>query len=61
MITENELDNQLIKQKDTLLALIRNRKYDEASAILAFVKPMWDVCSYGYKWDEIRDRLLKGK
>lgn len=60
MVTENELDNQLIKQKDELIRMINRKKYDEAAIILAFIKPMWDVCDYGYKWDEIKERLLRG-
>lgn len=51
----HEVDWSLIKQKDHILALVRDEKYEEALTLLNFSANLWEVCSYAYKTAEIRE------
>lgn len=53
-----ELDYALVRQKDKLLQLINDEKYEEAFSILEFVKDLWESCSYGYKYLEVKHRIV---
>jgi hypothetical protein len=54
---ETSLDNELVKQKDNILAMLNSGQYDKARTVLAFVAPMWQAMDYGYKVTELTRRL----
>ena len=54
----NNIENVLIHQKDTLLQLVNDWKFEQALELLDFVKELWTVTEYSYKWDEIRKRIV---
>ena len=56
-MTETQLDNQLVRQKDRLIELIDNGKTEQAQIILQFVREMWEAANYGYKFAELQARL----
>jgi len=49
------VDFALIRQKDHILALVRDEKFEEALALLNFSENLWDVASYSYKTREIKE------
>ena len=49
------LDFALIRQKDHILSLVNEDKFEEAIALLNFSENLWDVASYSYKTREIRE------
>lgn len=67
MLTEQELDNILIAQKDTLITRIDLLIYDtpdskflDAEGIYKTIRlllPLWDSCSYHYKAEELIHRI----
>lgn len=57
MITESDLDNELVKQKDELIKIIDGRYLNLATGILDFVSSMWKACGYEYKELELRERI----
>jgi hypothetical protein len=57
MLTENELDNILIRQKDAVLHLVRQGRHKEARTTIRVLTELWVACSYEYKLDEIMSRL----
>lgn len=57
MITEQQLDFILVKQKDTIISLINSKCFAEAETALLVVEELWMECSYGYKINEIRSRI----
>lgn len=59
MLTESELDNILVKQKDRILSLINAGRTDTAREILFIVCDLWFKCNYGYKYQELIDRIKK--
>lgn len=59
-VTDDEFDNLLVRQKEAILSLIQQGKYGDASAALSVVREMWIAHSYGYKADEIVQRIAKG-
>lgn len=50
-------DNLLIQQKDFILKLINNEAYSEAFFALLTVGAMWETLSYGYKYNELMERI----
>ncbi len=50
-----QLDFALIRQKDHILGLVRDGKYEEALTLLNFSADLWAACSYAYKTAEIRE------
>ena len=71
MNTFEDVDSALIGQKDQLLNQINDSRrlldFDDVVAAniiiqeckiqLDFVRPMWEILSYGYKVDEVSDRI----
>jgi hypothetical protein len=53
------LDNCLVHQKDHIIDLIDSGKHNEAMAILKFVKELWETASYGYKYNELKERGIR--
>ena len=51
------LDNELVNQKNHLLELVADEKFEEAITILEFVAELWAKCNYAYKTKEIRTRI----
>ncbi len=49
----------LVMQKNALLTLVNEGKYEEATAILNFLAPSWEAERYGYKVREIRERIKR--
>ena len=56
-MTEAQLDDQLVRQKDRLIELIDSGKTEQAQTILQFVREMWEAANYGYKFAELQARL----
>lgn len=62
MITEFELDNIMVQQKDYIITRIDNGEIDEAICMLAVLHGLW-CCSnagtigYGYKFNELVERI----
>ena len=48
------IDFILIKQKDRIFDMIHEGKYEETLALLDFLRPLWQECSYLYKWHECK-------
>ena len=57
MITESQLDNILVAQKDGILFQINRGDFDAAFAQLACVRELWFACNYGYKFKELIARI----
>ena len=53
---EQTLDNCLVHQKNHIIDLIDNGSHEEAIVILKFVKELWTAASYGYKFNELKQR-----
>ena len=49
----------LVSQKNDLLRMVNEGKYEDAIAILAFLTPSWTADGYGYKVREIRERISR--
>lgn len=56
-VIETSIDNELVKQKDNILAMLNSGHYNKARTVLAFVAPMWVAMDYGYKVTELTRRL----
>ena len=54
----DDLDNILIRQKDFILQLINTRQYERARACLACVRELWEESDYGYKYKELKQRIV---
>lgn len=54
---ECDLGNALVHQKNRLLALCNDGRYEQALDLLEFVAESWQAAGYGYKAREIRDRV----
>lgn len=52
------MDNILVHQKNTILGLVWDEKFDQALSHLELVKELWDVYSYSYKYREIRQIII---
>jgi hypothetical protein len=59
MVTENELDNLLVGQKDRILQFLNEGEYRPVVDSLVVVSHMWAECDYAYKGEEILIRLLR--
>ena len=57
MPTESELDNILVRQKDWIIRMIDDGKFNEAQFAIAILVDLWCRCSYGYKIDELIERI----
>lgn len=56
MITESDLGNILVRQKDTILGLIADGAkvhQDMAMSQLVILAELWVACDYGYKLREL--------
>lgn len=49
------MEYALIRQKDHILNLIWEEKYEEAIALLKFTEELWALTSYAYKTQELRN------
>ncbi len=54
---EHELDNHLVYQKNLILSRVNDGAVNEALAMLAVVRPLWQACRYDYKYLEIMQRI----
>jgi hypothetical protein len=54
--THNQVD-LLVEQKDNLIALLMEGKYELAVDLLTFITPLWLANEYGYKLKEIAYRI----
>jgi hypothetical protein len=67
MLTESELDNLLIAQKDSIIFAIdqipnyhgrdRMEMAIHYSHFIGILLPLWDACNYHYKAVELMERL----
>lgn len=57
MITETDLDNLLVRQKDSIISLINDGRITEAKTVLLTVSPMWIALDYSYKIKELEKRM----
>lgn len=53
------LDWELIRQKNRILELVNEERYEEALLLLDFSESLWKECSYAYKTREIRERIKR--
>ncbi len=51
------IETQLVHQKNAILALVNDERYEEASTLLAFAHELWAHVGYEYKFFEIRRRI----
>jgi hypothetical protein len=51
------IENQLIHQKNHIIDLVNDEKYEEALSLLNFSAELWESIGYAYKTAEIRDRI----
>lgn len=56
-ISEEALDNELVKQKNMIIKMINEDRILEAQSMIEVVTPMWIACDYGYKVKELIDRI----
>lgn len=54
-----EIDNELVRQKDTILQSINIGDFERAIDRLEFAKELWFKCGYDYKYREIVLRLIE--
>ena len=52
-----ELDNILVRQKDSLIEKINGGEFMEALIILGAVRELWIESGYGYKVNELINRI----
>lgn len=52
-----DIENILVEQKNKILHLCNEGQYDTVVCLLAFVTPLWEKCEYGYKIQEIKERI----
>ena len=52
------IENELVHQKNTILEAINEGRYEEAALLIAFSEELWRVCDYGYKTNELKQRIL---
>lgn len=57
MPIESEMDNILVRQKDQVIALCNASLNNEAYAILKILEELWMACGYGYKLQELHERV----
>ena len=58
-MNSDHLDWELIRQKNRILGLVNDEKYEEALLLLDFSEALWKDCSYAYKTREIRERISR--
>lgn len=61
MLSESDFDNELVSQKDTLIHMLDSGKLTEiesAFKIMVFIRPLWELAGYGYKFRELKVRAL---
>jgi len=51
------VENELIGQKNFILELVNDEKFEEALSLLNFAAPLWERAGYDYKTREIRGRI----
>ena len=51
------IENELVNQKNAILALVNAEDYERALSALALLEPLWITCEYGYKARELRQRI----
>lgn len=51
------VENELVDQKNKILALVNEEEFDKAILLLHFATPLWLKCDYGYKVREIQQRI----
>jgi uncharacterized alkaline shock family protein YloU len=51
------IENELVHQKDRILALVNEEEYEKALFLLNFVTELWVKVEYGYKISEIKERI----
>lgn len=60
-MSDANVDNALVGQKDAIISRINRAEdysdLDKAAALLMFARPLWVACGYGYKAEEIRQRI----
>jgi len=59
IITDDNLDNVLVSQKNRILRLINDGMVSEAQASLDTVRGLWESCGYGYKYRETSERIMQ--
>lgn len=57
-MTESDLSNNLVGQKDELLRLCNAGELARAKMLVDFVTPMWVAAGYGYKAGEVNARIV---
>jgi hypothetical protein len=57
MLYRYEIENELVRQKDRINALINDERYEEATALIDFAEELWAKASYAYKTLELRRRI----
>ncbi len=50
---------ELVRQKNRILELVNEERYEEALLLLDFSESLWKECSYAYKTREIRERIKR--
>ena len=56
-MTESDLDNLLVDQKNSILRLVNAGEFDRAETALDVVSALWHATRYGYKFREITERI----
>ena len=57
LVTEIELDNCLVKQKNMILNLCNQGDWEAAFSALEIVGELWIAAGYEYKLNEIKKRI----
>lgn len=53
------IENELVRQKDSILQSVNHGEYERAMDRLQFAKELWFKCGYDYKYREIVLRLIE--
>lgn len=53
------IENELMRQKDHIIGLVNDEKYEEALSLLNFSADLWARVGYDYKTREIRERIKR--
>ncbi|MFY4731174.1 hypothetical protein [Nitrospira sp. BLG_2] len=51
------IENELVNQKNMILDLINNEKYEDALTLIYFTAELWEKCDYAYKTKELKERI----
>lgn len=53
-----KITNKMVETKNDIIALIAQERFHTARNMMRDVEKKWRKAGYGYKWDELAQRLM---